>query len=111
MMPKFNVLKDFKGSPDGHTVIEYKKGETAEMEGDLAKVALEEKWVKPSKSAEKDAKAKTEAAAQREADIAALQTELAQLKADYDAATSEDDKAEVLAQAETKQAELDALLA
>lgn len=77
MMPKFNVLKDFKGSPDGHTVIEYKKGETAELEGDLAKVALEEKWVKPSKAAEKDAKAKAaeveaeqEAAAKAEAEQA-----------------------------------------
>jgi hypothetical protein len=68
MMPKFNVLKNFKGSPDGHTVIEYKKGETAELEGDLAKVALEEKWVKPSKAAEKDAKAKAEAEAEAKAE-------------------------------------------
>lgn len=67
---KFDVLKDFKGSPDGHTVIEYKKGETVELEGDLAKVAQEEKWVKPNKASEKAAKAEAEAQAKAEQEAA-----------------------------------------
>lgn len=48
-MPKYNVQRDFKGSPDGHTVIQFAKGEEvahAKLGDDLAKVALEEKWIK-----------------------------------------------------------------
>lgn len=48
-MPKYIVQKDFKGSPDGHTVIQFVKGEEvahAKLGDDLAKVALDEKWIK-----------------------------------------------------------------
>lgn len=123
----YEVLKDFKGSPDGFNVIEFKKGQDdVELNDELAKVALEEKWVKPSKAGEKEAKAKARAEAERlaaeeaaaaeaaalgEAAIAALQNEIAQLKADYEAAEGEEAKAAIVAQAEAKQAELDALLA
>lgn len=115
----YEVLKDFKGSPDGHTVIHYLKGQDeVELDDDLAKVALEEKWVKVSKTAEKrakeeaDAKAKADAAENAKADaIAALEADLAKLKADFDAATADDAKAKIVAEADAKQAELDKLLA
>lgn len=72
----FEVLKDFKGSPDGHTVIAYTKGEEVELVESLAKVALAEKWVRHSKSAEKvakeKAKAEADAKAAAEAEAAAL---------------------------------------
>lgn len=48
-MQKYIVQKDFKGSPDGHTVIQFVKGEEvayAKLGDDLAKVALDEKWIK-----------------------------------------------------------------
>jgi hypothetical protein len=48
----YKVTEDFKGSPNGHTVIQFKKGEEFTHEGDLLKVALEEKWVKPLKAEE-----------------------------------------------------------
>ena len=67
-MKKYEILQDFKGSPDGHTVIQYIKGQDdVELNDELAKVALEEKWVRHSKSADKAAKAraKAEAAALR----------------------------------------------
>lgn len=53
----FEVIKDFKGSPDGCTVIQYQKGEVVEIVDSLAEVALAEKWVKHSKSADKETKA------------------------------------------------------
>ncbi len=46
------VLKDFKGSPNGFTVIEFKVGDDFEHEGDLLEVALNEKWVEPIKAKE-----------------------------------------------------------
>lgn len=42
----FKVLKDFKGSPDGIQVIQFEAGQEVDLVPDLAKVALEEKWVK-----------------------------------------------------------------
>lgn len=106
---KYEVLKDFRGSPDGCRVIDYKKGQVVDIVDSLAEVALAEKWVKPSKAAKAQTKAEAEASAKASA-IAALQAELAQLKADYEAAP-EADRAAIVAQAEAKQAELDALLA
>jgi hypothetical protein len=41
----FKVLKDWKGSPDGFTVIEYKEGEIVDLHPTLVDVALGEKWV------------------------------------------------------------------
>lgn len=41
------ILKDFKGSPDGIAVIEYKADQEVELVPDLAKVAEAEKWAKP----------------------------------------------------------------
>lgn len=43
----FKVLKDFKGSPDGFTVIQYAKDQEVDLAPALAEVALKEKWVKP----------------------------------------------------------------
>lgn len=124
---KYDILKSFKGSPDGCHTLQYNEGDKeVELTDSLAEVALKEKWVKPSKAGEKEAKAKAKAEAERlaaeeaaaaeaaalgEAAIAALQNEIAQLKADYEAAEGEEAKATIVAQAEAKQAELDALLA
>lgn len=117
---QYEVIKDFKGSPDGHTILAFTKGEEVEHDklgDDLVKVALDEKWIKTSKAAEKrakeeaEAKLKAEAAAKAKADaIAALESTIAQLKTDFDAATDEAVKAKILAEAEAKQVELDALL-
>lgn len=41
----FKVLTDWKGSPDGFTVIEYKPGQIVELHPSLVDVALGEKWV------------------------------------------------------------------
>lgn len=41
----FKVLKDWKGSPDGFTVIEYKSGQIVDLHPSLIDVALGEKWV------------------------------------------------------------------
>lgn len=40
----YKVIKPFKGSPDGFTVIEYAEGEIADIEGSLAQVVLDEGW-------------------------------------------------------------------
>lgn len=42
----FKVLKDFKGSPDGYTVIDYAAGSKVDLVPSLADVAVKEKWVK-----------------------------------------------------------------
>lgn len=83
MNKKYDVLQDFKGSPDGHTVIQFTKGseiDHADMGDDLAGVAVSEKWVKLSNAAEKEAKekakAEAEAKAKAEAEVAALQKRL-----------------------------------
>lgn len=130
MNKKYEILQDFKGSPDGITVIQYSKGtDDVELSDALAEVALAEKWVKLSKAAEKEAKAKAKAKAEAEAKakaeaeskesvrlkeeaITPLQTELDQLNADLTAtADAGGDTAPLVAQIDTKQAELDALLA
>ncbi len=41
----FKVLKDWKGSPDGFTVIEYKSDQIVDLHPTLVDVALGEKWV------------------------------------------------------------------
>lgn len=41
----FKVLKDWKGSPDGFTVIKYKTGQIVDLHPTLVDVALGEKWV------------------------------------------------------------------
>jgi len=41
----YKIIKAFKGSPNGSTVIDYQKGEIVDLESDLAAVALEEGWV------------------------------------------------------------------
>ena len=119
---KYDIIKDFKGSPDGHTVIEYTKGqEGVELEGELAKVALEEKWVKVSKAAAKEAKAKeeaeikareeAEAKAKEEAEaaraesIAALEQEINQLEDDL-ARADEAEAPAIVAQVEARRQQL-----
>ena len=114
---KYNILKDFKGSPDGCFAVQYTAGTTVELTDSLAKVALEEKWAKVSKAdkAEANAKAEAEAAAEeqakaqaRDAAIAALTAEIAQIEADYKAA-ADDAKPAIQTAWEAKQAELAAL--
>lgn len=41
----FKVLTDWKGSPDGFTVIQYKAGQKVDLHPTLVAVALAEKWV------------------------------------------------------------------
>lgn len=43
----YQVLKDFKGSPDGRFAVDYKAGEVVELTTTLAVVAMAEGWVKP----------------------------------------------------------------
>src|SRR5574340_380925 len=110
-MKKYEVMQDFKGSPDGHTVIQFTKGseiDHAELGDDLASVALSQKWVKPSKAAEKEAKAKAkaEAEAQRQETITAIQSEITTLEQQFAAAADAgQDCAEITMQIEAKQAE------
>ncbi len=42
----YKVIEDFRGSPDGATVTDYKKDDVVELSDELAEVALEEGWVK-----------------------------------------------------------------
>ena len=83
----FKVLKDFKGSPDGYTVVEYAAGTEVDLAPDLAQVAVKEKWVKelpaklkPDPEAERRAaeeKASSAALAERMAAIADCESRLA----------------------------------
>lgn len=57
------ILQDFKGSPNGYDVIEYKKGDEVELPASLVDVALENKWAKAKKPAA-PAKAKPAAPAE-----------------------------------------------
>lgn len=118
----YEVIKEFKGSPDGHTVITYKVGDEVSEEtmgADLLKVALEEKWVAKPKNNKAKAKAEAEAKAQAEAAAAAKAEAIATLQADLEQLTDElnasadvgGDTAPIQAQIDAKQAELDALLA
>ena len=43
---EYEILENFKGSPDGRFVIEYQAGEVAELTASLAEVALAEGWAK-----------------------------------------------------------------
>lgn len=56
----YEVLKDFKGSPDGRFAVQYKSGETVELTPSLAEVALKEKWVKPGKPTKKETRPEAE---------------------------------------------------
>ena len=102
----FKILKDFKGSPDGYTVIDYVAGSKVDLAPSLAEVAVKEKWAKelpPEPKADPEAerraaeeKATSAALAERmaaiddcekrlaaapDADKPALEAELAALKA------------------------------
>jgi len=122
MNKKYDILQDFKGSPDGHTVIQYTKGQTeVELNDALAEVALGEKWAKLSKADDKAAKAKAKAEAEekekaeRQSAIEKMKTELAQLEADGKAALEADPSGESAKPIEeqwlAKQQELETLLA
>lgn len=88
----FKVLKDFKGSPDGYTVIEYVAGTEVELTPDLAHVAVKEKWVKEVPAKPKpdpeagrrvaEEKAAAEAAAAKATAIADLEAKIATAPAD-----------------------------
>lgn len=56
---KLKIKKTFKGAEDGCTVREYRAGETYEIKGDLAKVALANDWAHKARGAAPDNKAKT----------------------------------------------------
>ncbi len=43
----FKIVKDFKGSPDGYTVVDYTAGQEVDLPPALAEVAQAEKWAKP----------------------------------------------------------------
>jgi len=45
----YTVIKGFKGSRTGATVEEFVEGKVVQLDGDLEKVAIDNKWVKPSK--------------------------------------------------------------
>lgn len=117
-MNKYDVLKDFKGSPDGRFAVDYKAGETVELTDSLAEVALKEKWVRLSKSAKEEAKAKAKAeadeeervrlAAERAAAEQAINDAIADLEAQIEAA-AEADKPALQKALEGKRAELAAL--
>jgi hypothetical protein len=49
------VVKEFKGSPDGYTVVDYKVNQEVDLPPDLLKVARAEKWVKDKKAAQSKA--------------------------------------------------------
>jgi len=65
----FKVVKEFKGSPDGCTVIEFKVGDKMSVEKhgqDLVNAALKEKWIvadKPQSPAKTPEQLKAEAVA------------------------------------------------
>ncbi len=46
---KYEVIKDFRGSPDRRFAVDYRQGETVELTASLAEVALAEGWVKPAR--------------------------------------------------------------
>lgn len=86
---KYEVTQPFKGSPDGHSVIAFNKGDEIEHDklgDDLAEVALGEKWIKPVKQGKKE-KAAEEAAAKAAA-IASVEGEIATLETELKAATA-----------------------
>lgn len=44
---KYKILKDFPGSPDGSTVVHYKKDDEVELTKSLADCVVPEGWAKP----------------------------------------------------------------
>lgn len=83
----FKILKDFKGSPDGYTVIDYVAGSKVDLVPSLAEVAVKEKLAKelpPEPKVDHEAerraaeeKAAAEAAAAKAAAIADLEARIA----------------------------------
>ncbi len=83
----FKILKDFKGSPDGYTVIDYVAGSKVDLVPSLAEVAVKEKWAKelpPEPKVDLEAerraaeeKAAAEAAAKQLVAIADLEARIA----------------------------------
>jgi hypothetical protein len=57
----YDILKDFKGSPDGCFAVQYLAGTTAELTDSLAAVAVAEGWAKPAASSSASADAGGEA--------------------------------------------------
>lgn len=48
---KYDIIKSFKGSPDGRHAVQYNEGDKdVDLSNSLAEVALAEGWVKPSAS-------------------------------------------------------------
>lgn len=80
-MARVKILKDFRGSPNGYTVIDFKKDDEADMDGDLLKVALDEKWVKKIKGNESAGQDAGDGAKKQEA-ILAMQATIEQLEKD-----------------------------
>jgi len=52
-MKKYKILKDFKGSPNGSTVVQYIKGETVELTDSLAEAVIPEGWAEEVKKEDK----------------------------------------------------------
>lgn len=69
----YKVIKDFRGSPDGHSVVDYRKDDVVEMADSLAEVAIAQKWVEKPRGTKSAMALSKEAAAQLQAEIAALQ--------------------------------------
>jgi hypothetical protein len=46
---KYEILKSFRGSPNGSTVIDYICGEIVDLTESLAEVTIEEGWVRVHK--------------------------------------------------------------
>lgn len=98
MENQYEVIKGFKGSPNGYDVVDYQAGEKVSLPDDLAKVAIAEKWVKKPKGAPSDAAALKAQTEKLNKAIGALTTNLEK--------ASDDDKPTIQAQIEAKQAEL-----
>lgn len=43
---KYEVIRTFRGSPDGRFVVDYSQGEAVELTASLAEVAIAEGWVR-----------------------------------------------------------------
>lgn len=80
---KFDIIKSFKGSPDGRHAVQYNAGDKdIELTDSLAEVAIAEKWAKPSKPAVDDKKE-----AKRLADIKMIEDDIAKLELDLQTAS------------------------
>ena len=51
-MPIYKVTKGFKGSRTGAVVEQFNEGDTVSLDGDLERIAINEKWVKLATPAE-----------------------------------------------------------